>query len=106
MTSDEDGPAVTEAQVRDASERWARAAGVPLATGQGPAPDEPPAALRFLRGAVAGATLGLLLLLVARGTGVTAVLGVVLAGAVCLLAGRVHTQRRQRVPGRPAPTGG
>ncbi|MGY2067004.1 hypothetical protein [Blastococcus sp. SYSU DS0619] len=106
MTRDEDGPAVPEDEVRAATERWARAAGVPLATGQGPAPQEPPAALRFLRGAVAGATLGLLLLLVARGTGITAVLGVVLAGAVCLLVTRIHAQRRQRAPGRPAPSRG
>ncbi|MCZ2860886.1 hypothetical protein [Blastococcus sp. VKM Ac-2987] len=106
MTGDANGTSVPDAEVRAAAERWARAAGVPLATAQGSAPHRSPAPLRFLRGALLGAALGLLLLLMARGTGITAVLGVVLAVAVCVLAGRISAQRRQRAPGRTAPSRG
>lgn len=106
MTGDEHGTTVSDARVRAAAERWARAAGVPLEAAHGSAPHRSPGPLRFLRGAVLGAVLGLVLLLLARGTGITAVLGVVLAVAGCVLAGRLTAQRRQRVPGRTAPSRG
>ncbi|MGY2084839.1 hypothetical protein [Blastococcus sp. SYSU DS0539] len=106
MTGHQHGPAVSDAEVRAAAERWARAAGVPLEAAHGSAAHPAPVALRLLRGSLLGAALGVFLLLVARGEAGAAGLWVLLALATGLRVGRITTERRHRVPGRTAPSRG
>ncbi|MGY2003708.1 hypothetical protein [Blastococcus sp. SYSU DS1024] len=106
MTGDADGPAVSDAQVQAAAERWARAAGVPLSTVRGTAPQSGSVTLRVLRGVLLGAAAGVFLMVLARADGASAALWGPLALGAGLLACRMAAQRRNRVPGRAAPSRG
>lgn len=100
MTADEDGPAVGDAEVQAAAERWARAAGVPPSVARGGSVATP-AAVRFLGGVLLGLAVGAVLALLVSAAGASAGLWPLLvAGAGLLLAGAVR--QRRRTPGPAA----
>jgi hypothetical protein len=101
VTTHDGSGAPSEAAVRAAAERWARAAGVPVEVAYGSAPAAASAGVRFVRGLMLGAAVGALLLLVVSGSAVSALPWVLLAlGFGCLVG--ASTGRRRRVPARPA----
>ena len=89
-----DNRVVSDAEVRAAAERWARAAGVPVSVAVGALPRTPPVGARFLRGLLLGASLWTLLL-VGSAAGAVPVLWVLFGAAVASLATRMALHRRQ-----------
>lgn len=84
----DEADAVPDAEVRAAAERWAQAAGVPVAVAVPPPPRRAPAAARFVRGLVLGSAFGSLLLATSADWPSAALWGL-LALAVGVLAGRI-----------------
>ncbi|WP_346623685.1 hypothetical protein [Blastococcus montanus] len=107
MTTVESDDATRDAAVRAATERWARAAGVPVSVAEGAAPDgDPGAGTRFLRGLLIGCAVGALLLWPVTVDGPTALVWVLLAlGTGFLLAATTPQRSVARRPARSQPVG-
>ena len=101
VTTDDGSGAPSEAAVRAATERWARAAGVPVEVAYGPAQARASAGVRFGRGVLLGAAVGALLAVLVSGAGITALPWVLSALGLGFLVAAV-TEHRRRVPARPA----
>ncbi|RZU31736.1 hypothetical protein [Blastococcus saxobsidens] len=103
MTTDDGSGAPSEAAVRAATERWARAARVPVEVASGSTPAAASAGTRFLRGVLLGATVGTLLVVVISGQVLAAVPWVLLAlGLGCLVA--AIAEHRRPAPVRTVPS--
>ncbi|MGY1846353.1 MULTISPECIES: hypothetical protein [unclassified Blastococcus] len=94
-----------DAAVREATERWAHAAGVSPSVARGMAPTRRPVAVRLLRGALLGAAFGALLLLLASSAGTSTTPWVLLVVALGLLVVRIggpgrRSHRRTAASGR------
>lgn len=104
MTTDDDGsPVPSEAAVRAAAERWARAAGVPVEVATGTASAGASAGVRFVCGLLLGIAVGALLVVAVSGELLAAVPWVLLAlGLGCLVAAIAEHRRQPSVGSVPS----